>query len=268
MPGMGDISSDIRVKTNKSSAGCAAFLLPSRAVARMQDSLTFTGSSHFAATVRACRLQSTMALPLHVLFEIGSLRDVELVPDNARMHAKSFTSASPKRATRRIARRRRSHRLHGRGGKASPVDRWNSSSSSTTPVNPMKSRREAVAPSSHVGFCKLDETLCHASTLEYLHRLSHTDSSPVKPIRVGCGITEFALKSSLSMPRRPLRKPFVDLAVVQSPGSKRYEGTTADMISMVLEELKLTDDYSDDEDDTTVDDLNVTDRYLVDTVES
>jgi len=47
------------------------------------------------------------------------------------------------------------------------------------------------------------------------------------------------------MPRRPLRKPFIDINVVKSD---RFEGTTADMISKVLEELELPD--SDDDEDS------------------
>jgi hypothetical protein len=93
--------------------------------------------------------------------------------------------------------------------------------------------------------------------------LPHIDSSPIKPIRMTYGVSDLALKSSLSMPRRPLRKPFVDLSVVQSPRSKRYEGTTADMISMVLEELELPGEYSDvdDDDDDKDDDLILADAW-------
>jgi hypothetical protein len=203
-----------------------------------------------------------MALPLHVLFESGRLRDVELVSDNARMHLVSFTSTTRKRATRRIAKRR-SLRLHGREGRALPVDRWHSSSSSTAPATPptKSSWKETTAPLSLSGSSKLDEPSRHGSTLEYFHRLPHIDSSPIKPIRMTYGVSDLALKSSLSMPRRPLRKPFVDLSVVQSPRSKRYQGTTADMISMVLEELELPGEYSDDDDDDKDDELILADAW-------
>lgn len=171
---------------------------------------------------------------------LGDVSKLELVVDNARSHDVQRASSESQPRPRRSSFPPSSHRKKMRGHRR----RRSVDVAALTPEHE-KSRWESMSdqpPKMSFGLMDCAKMSMQSQSSRWNSSPSITSksmSSPMKPMRKSLGgISDCPM--SLDVPNPPRRRISVNLDV----GKPRFEGSTVDLITQVLEELGIDDDDS------------------------